>query len=98
MSIDPIARSEMEAAGGVIAAAVAASNRIHGGGVDGQGAPGTTMCATDLGWLSKEQLAEMGLAPKEDVVKSTSMVRRCGKGRASVGAVACGNVFLFVPF
>ncbi|CBN75175.1 conserved unknown protein [Ectocarpus siliculosus] len=28
---------------------------------------------TDLGWLSLEQLAEMGLASREDVVKSTSM-------------------------
>lgn len=30
---------------------------------------------TDLGWLSAEQLAAMGLARREDVVKSTSMVR-----------------------
>lgn len=75
MSVDPIARAEMDAAGGVAAAAAAAGYRIHGDSVEDQGSSGTAMCATDLGWLSKEQLADMGLARKEDVVKSTSMVR-----------------------
>lgn len=45
------------------------------GGGSGGGGNADTVGATDLGWLSAEQLAAMGLARREDVVKSTSMVR-----------------------
>lgn len=43
--------------------------------------------AMDLGWLSAEQLSEMGLTRREDVVKSTSMVggsKRDGEKRVFV--------------
>lgn len=41
----------------------------------GDAAAAAAATATDLGWLSEEQLEAMGLASGEDVVKSTSMVR-----------------------
>eukprot|EP00752_Nemacystus_decipiens_P007607 g6798.t1 len=56
------------AGGGVAASAAFDQEAVLGGDADG-GAGG----ATDLGWLSAEQLAAMGLARREDVVKSTSM-------------------------
>lgn len=59
--------------GGGAASAAFDQGAVLGG--DACGDPGAGG-ATDLGWLSAEQLAEMGLARKEDVVKSTSMVRR----------------------
>lgn len=70
-------QGERGGGGGGWGAASAASDQGVALG-DGASAAGET----DLGWLSAEQLAAMGLAPREDVVKSTSMVRdaECGTG------------------
>ncbi len=65
-------QNEAPAAGGGAPASYAAAAAAAFGEVAGGDAGGDA--AMDLGWLSAEQLAEMGLTCREDVVKSTSMV------------------------
>lgn len=72
------ARTKLPLPGAAAAAASPAARAAFLG--EAAGGDAGANAAMDLGWLSAEQLAEMGLTRREDVVKSTSMVSGIQRG------------------